>query len=614
MNIKNFFTDWSERKSNIVVLLIIATAFLVMLSVSLEESATFDESAHIPAGYSYVKYLDYRLNPEHPPLVKVLAGLPLLFMNLNFPDKSVAWTTEANGQWEVGKLFLHESGNDTDAIVAWARVGPMILTLLLILLTYIWSKELLGRGWALLPTIIIGFSPNIIAHGHYVTTDIGATLGITASIYFFVNHLLNPSKRNLIYAGVTFGIAELMKFSAVLLIPYFILLICIFATLETKLNWREAFRKLLSQTRSLFLIFLIGLGIIYSTYFVLTINYPIGKQVSDTEEILQSFSGGKTPDGEKCGAIRCLAEIDIFMASHEATRPLAQYFLGMLEAGQRSAFGNAVYFFGELKNSGGPFYFPFVFLTKEPVTGVLLIMLAIAFWFRRYFSEIHGKINSLRDYLMTHFAEFSMFLFALIYILYSLKSPLNIGLRHLLPIFPIIYILSVASFKSWFKESKFNYKYKIVLMLLIFGIYVEDNVSAYPFYTSYFGDIIQTNNGWKYVTDSNYDWGQDLKRLQSFVESPTNGDTIDKIAVDYFGGGSPKYYLGDKYVNWYSAKGTPLESEVKWLAVSINTLQGAKARISDGLTRNEEDEYRWLQNYEKPYARAGKSIFIYKLQ
>ena len=139
--------------------LMVLVSFALMLSASLQESATMDELAHIPAGYGYVKYLDYRLNPEHPPLVKALAALPLLFQKLNFPTDKSAWQKEINGQWEAGTQFLYESGNNANKIIQWSRLMPMLLTLLLIIFIYIWGKELMGRWWALLPAFLFPFPP-----------------------------------------------------------------------------------------------------------------------------------------------------------------------------------------------------------------------------------------------------------------------------------------------------------------------------------------------------------------------------------------------------------------------------------------------------------------------
>ncbi|MBI1838699.1 MAG: hypothetical protein HYR95_00105, partial [Candidatus Colwellbacteria bacterium] len=153
-----------------ILAVLMITSFSIMVSVSQKESAIMDELAHIPAGYSYVKYLDYRLNPEHPPLIKMLAGLPLLYLNPTFPLESSAWKTDVNGQWEAGTKFLYESGNNADTIIRWARLGPMLVTLVLIFFIYLWSKELMGSWWALLPAGLFALSPTVLAHGHYVTT------------------------------------------------------------------------------------------------------------------------------------------------------------------------------------------------------------------------------------------------------------------------------------------------------------------------------------------------------------------------------------------------------------------------------------------------------------
>src|SRR3989344_5731594 len=184
----------------LLFLVILGGSAFLSVGASLQESAIMDELAHIPAGYGYVRYLDYRLNPEHPPLVKALAALPLIFQNsfgsaqdkLNFPTNKDSWQSDVNGQWSAGSQFLYESGNDADKIIQWSRLGPIILTLLLIIFIYLWAKELIGRWWALLPTFLFALSPTVLAHGHYVTTDLGAAFGIFIATYYFIKFFLHP--------------------------------------------------------------------------------------------------------------------------------------------------------------------------------------------------------------------------------------------------------------------------------------------------------------------------------------------------------------------------------------------------------------------------------------
>src|SRR5579864_4975744 len=108
---------FSARTALFVLLLICTASFALMVWASHTDSAIDDELAHIPAGYGYVHNLDYRLNPEHPPLVKALAMLPVLFLNPTFPTDASAWQNEINAQWTMGSLFLYQSGNDANAII-----------------------------------------------------------------------------------------------------------------------------------------------------------------------------------------------------------------------------------------------------------------------------------------------------------------------------------------------------------------------------------------------------------------------------------------------------------------------------------------------------------------
>ncbi len=619
------------------------SVFGLMLNASRQESAIMDELAHIPAGYGYVKYLDFRLNPEHPPLVKAIAAIPLLFQNLKFPTDSSAWQKEVNGQWQAGAQFLYESGNNADQIIGWARLGPMLLTILLLIFIYIWAKELIGRWWALLPAFLFGLSPTVLAHGHYVTTDIGAALGIFLASYYFIKFLLKSNRNNLIFAGLAFGVSQLMKFSAVLLIPFFGIMLIFFCLSKTR-NILEFLKIFVRYILYLILIFLIGYILVYIIYFIFTINYPIEKQQADTKFILASFAEGPDPNWETCQLNsgislarrgRCLANINIWMAGSKILRPLGEYMLGVMMVFQRSAGGNTSYFLGQVSASGWWYYFPVVFGLKESIPSLILIALALLLSIWKISKSIKYQVSSIKrkflDYLVIHFAEFSMLAFVIFYWAYSIQSPLNIGVRHILPTLPFIYILTASGIKKWVCDGKYpvfqmslkrilgaaiNFlkmfiKGGLIAILLIW--YLTETLLASPYFLSYFNEFGGgIYGGYKYVTDSNYDWGQDLKRLKNFVDEKN----IDKIGVDYFGGGNLKYYLGDKVEPWWSARGNPKNSGIQWLAVSINSLQGALAELAPGQKRNPQDEYSWLKQIKNPYQpdfKAGTSIFIYKL-
>lgn len=640
-----------------VLVLVMVVSFGLMFQASRTDSAIMDELAHIPAGYGYVHNLDYRLNPEHPPLVKALAMLPVLFLNPVFPTQSDAWQNQVNAQWDMGAQFLYQSGNDADAIIQTARIFPMIITLLVILFIYLLARRLMGNWWALLPAALFGLDPTVLAQGHYVTTDVGAAFGILFATYFFVKYAESPTTRHLWYAGLSFGVAQALKFSTPLLVPLFIFLAFMlwvrtvymeWGSTEARRRFKTFFMRGLTWVWRLVLIFAIGyVCIVYPLYFLFTINYPIAKQVSDTSFILGSFAGGAPAAGAHCSGLRCLASLDIWMAHNPVLRPFAQYMLGILMVIQRVDGGNTIYFMGHVVGSGGWTYFPLLFLLKEPIPTLIIVLVALvlALWWmiRRDPHDGRGRMRRIFDYLGVNFAEFAMASFVVLYWGYSVQSTLNIGLRHLMPTIPFIFILAAGVWKKWItnihiplggitlatmgaaiRSTARSFAYSaikyVVLVLLLLWLLLETFVAA-PYFLSYFNELGGgVWNGYHYVTDSNYDWGQDLLRLQTFLAAHPE---VDKIAVDYFGGGNPHYYLGAKEVDWSSSKGNPADQGIHWLAVSVNTLEGAIQPLEQNQVRNASDTYSWLTalrppapgmgNVPAPDYRAGTSIFIYHL-
>lgn len=578
----------------LATILIIIMLVVAVLSLR-QESAIMDEVAHIPAGYSYLTQRDYRLNPEHPPLLKDLSAIPLLFVkNINFPDQLYSWTTKVNGQWDFGFNFLYNSGNDADKIIFWSRLPMLLLLIALGFFIYRWTKKLYGKWPALLATFLFAFAPTFIAHGRYVTTDVGAAFGFFVAIYFFIKWLQEPNKKNLILAGIFFGIAQLIKFSLFILIPYFGLLLIIWIIVKRK--------PLIKYILKFLLILIIGCILIYPVYLFHISNYPEARQISDTE-----FHSSHFP-------FKPIRKPLVWMSQQSLLRPYAQYFLGLFMVFQRATGGNTTYFLGEVTNKGWHSYFPIVYLIKTPFTLHILTILALLllawqikkpFW-KKIFSRL---IKSIRN----HFPEWAMLIFLAVYWAVSIKSNLNIGVRHILPTFPFVYILISGQIKRLFDYIKkleprpgkylilIGWNVLIITCLVLYGL---SSLSIFPFYLTHFNELVgKSENGYKYVTDSNLDWGQDLKRLAKWVDE----QEIEKIKVDYFGGATVEYYLGDKYQEWHGDwNPTGLKG---WLAISATFLQQGRAIPTKGWQQS-TDYYMWLNQYE-PVKVIGNSIFVF---
>ncbi len=578
----------SKKGINIIAALLLLFMLIVSILSMKGDSLTMDELAHIPSGYGYMHEQDYRLNPEHPPLLKDLSAVPLLLMDLEFDKQFQAWKEDVNGQWSMGWKFIFGSNNPTEKMIFWSRI-PMIL-ILLIFGYYIfrWTKGLFGPTTGLLSLFLFSFSPTFIAHGRYVTTDVGAAAAFFIATYYFIRWLKNPKKKNLIIAGIVFGIAQLVKFSLFILVPFLGLILLIWIIVSKKRFWKYVWKFIL--------IIIIGYLVIFPIYQYHVLNYPPEKQVSDTQHILESHS------------IPPLANSIIWMADKPILRAYSQYSLGLLMVFQRTAGGNTTFFLGEVSSTAWPLYFPIVYIIKTPLALHLLTIIALLFL--AWQIKPRKYIQKLFPHIKKYFAEYAMLVFLAVYWTLSIKSNLNIGVRHVLPTFPFTYILISGQIKrisERIKRKKIAVGFYLLLTILL-GWYAFSSLSIFPYYLTYFNELAGgAKNGYKYVTDSNLDWGQDLKRLNKWAESKG----IEKIKVDYFGGSDVNYYLGDKYEEWHSDY-SPQKAKNSYLAVSATFLQQSRAIPTKGFDEP-TDRYMWLYRYE-PVAVIGNSIFVYYIQ
>lgn len=610
-----------NKKVGILAAVIITAAVVLAVTSSWNDSLVVDEVPHIGAGYSYLEKGDMRLNPEHPPLAKDLAGTPLLFLNLKqdaFNTKF--WQTDVNGQWEFGRRLIFNSGNDADQIKHFARLPILLFFVLSAILLFKWALKLYGNAGAIIALVLFSFSSTVIAHSRFVTTDMAALFGVLLATYFFINYLKNPTTKNLVIAGLVFGVALLCKFSTVLLVPFFLLLALIYPHTKREqvlsaLNSdgsrsgvgvnpaRERWKTILFTL----LIFVIGTVIVlWPTYYLQIRNFPPEKQQQETEYILTSvYRQISTP----------LALV-IKASGEPILRPLAHYGLGLLRVLHQNVEPHNVFFLGDVLFRGSHLYFPVVYFLKEPLPFWGLVITALLFLAWQFRKPMAGWSRGLKDFLRNHFEESAMLLWLVIYWATSINSSLNIGVRHLLPTYPFAILLVSGQIVKIVKKAKenFNFKSKALIFTVFFLLswYVVENIKVYPLYLTYFNQAAGgPSGGYRYVTDSNLDWGQDLIRFSDWVKE----NNISKIELDYFGWADQSYYLGSHF-DWLW-RGKYLDAEDfkarnksdGWLAISVTYLQETQGPIEYPQYPN----YLWLKSYQ-PVTIIGHSIFVYHIQ
>lgn len=576
-------------------------------------SAIVDEVAHIPAGYSYLHYGDYRLNPEHPPLIKDLAGLPLQFMHLKFPDDEPSWTTDVNGQWEAGWNFIYHLGNDANSILFWSRLPILLLAIAFGGFLYWFARRTWGTGVALLALFFYAFSPNLLAHSSLVTTDLGASVFIFLGIVAFARFMRNPSGNNLILLSLALAGAQVAKFSSVLLYP-FLGLVSLGVVMWAK-NPKSPFQRFKLYTCGF--IAASGLSVIWIWIFYIPHTWNMPEAVQDR------LIDGSLPAEN----IRGIAHFLMSINDVSVMKPLVQYLLGLTMVFGRVAGGNVTYFNGQVTNQSFHSYFPELFVLKTQVALLIISLAVTAFVLWRFFAKKPFKPSKqFADHFRTHVLEWTLGGFAAFYFLVSVSGNLNLGIRHILPVYvPIFVLVSIATVRMmrWVMKKNWH-KYAGLAFAALLVWYAGSTVAAHPYYIPYFNELIGgSKNADKYFTDSSVDWGQDLRRLKTYVDDHSE---INHIAVDYFGGGVPAYYFCQRkyddhgrliataagydcsnsvFEDWHSEYG---KYTGQYIAVSETFLENDKWYSE----LNGTDGYQYLRDM-KPIAKIGYSIYLYKL-
>lgn len=556
----------------IFALIILLTMFTIAIFSSIGDSGTVDEVAHIPSGYSYDKYHDYRLNPEHPPLAKALAAVPLTFIHLNGLKSD--WSWESINQWESGWYFLYEAGNNPRTIFFWSRLPMILLMLGLGIFLFKWATELYGRKIGLLVLLLFAFYPDVIAHGRLVTTDIAAAFGYVIAIYAFDKMLTKKTFASLLWAALAFAIAQLLKFSAFLLFAIFLIMIIVRAFIdrsEEKKFWPNFWQYF----KSYFWVCALSLVAVVLVYIPFVWNTPAGIEHKVIEMNL-------TTDARTLPTRNFLHMFE----NNPFTRAIGHYLLGIKLVISRVEGGNATFIMGHLSDKSISWYFPMAWLLKTPIPVIILFAWSII-------TAIVFRTKDKKDI----WQNWLILTPIVVYWAFTLKGSLNIGIRHLMPTIPFVLLFIGKQMQRYISKPYWTTQ---AIAIFVLGLWlVIDTVSYYPQYIAYFNNFVPRDQRYKYLTDSSLDWGQDLLRLKDYIDD----NNITSIKVDYFGGSVPEYYIPESE-DWHSSYGPT----TGWIAISATYYQSSKLYGP----KEGKWSYQWLDSY-KPTAEIGGSILVFHI-
>ncbi len=569
------------------VALLLGAYYALALGGAWHKSLAFDETAHITAGYSYWTTDDYRLQPENGNLPQRWAALPLLEPAAGVKDPlqpespvllvrgryrldylgSASWPY--SDVWGIGKRLFFQEGNPADSMLRQSRAAIAVLGVLTGLVVFFWSRQLFGTLGGLISVALFAFSPTVLAHGALATSDMAAALFLTASLWCVWRLLHEVTWQGVALGCVALGGLFLSKFSAPLVAlvaaPLLVVRLLNPAPLPVRLAGSRELRgrwRQLAMVAGLAAVHAVAVWALVWAAYGFRYSAFTGPSAADARFlpggwpwVFSLLSPGTSWAGwalQWATDRHLLPEAYLFGFAHS-----------LIFSMQRSAF-----LLGHYGSEGWAWFFPYAFLVKTSLWELAALALALAAvvwtWRTRGADldqagpavasdggrapQLGGAGAQRGGFLAALYRTAPLWSMLVIYWAVLIASRLNIGHRHLLPTYPIIFILGGAG-AYWFGHgrsgapSRGSRVGQGLTGLVLAGLVLE-TLWTFPNYLAYFNPLIGARtNAYKHLVDSSLDWGQDLPGLESWLRGHGLADQArTPVYLSYFGTSDPGYY------------------------------------------------------------------------
>jgi hypothetical protein len=594
------------------------------VSATINLGVTGDETVHLTGGYSYWRLNDYRLHPENGNLPQRWAALPLLISNPTLDPASRPELWRASDAWQIGQNFFFESGNSIDYALFCARTMAVTWSVATGLLVFFWSRRLWGELGALFSLVLYVVSPTTLAHGSLVTSDMCAAFWLLAATGAWWRLTERITFSRLVVSLASVGFAVVAKFSSILLVPTFaaIALWRLFKPGASIVVFGGRTR-LRGTLRSKFVLLGVAAGAhLFAAWGIVWafFGFRYSAFASDmpvANDFFASFASILPAEG--IGRWMFLQATEYQVLPEAFIQGLAYVFYA---ARERPAF-----LAGEYGSTGWWWFFPFAFFVKSSITELIVSLslpaIAVFAWLRNR----AGLLNRVQPLV-------PLLAFAGIYLGASIFSHLNIGQRHILPLYPVLFILGgsligkgkalVAGAQSRFEKGESAHSAyagsmrrwsglsitelpvgvrglglaKIIVLIILMGAAVFESARVRPDFLAYFNHLAGgPANGWRLLGDSSLDWGQNLPRLAAWLRVHRTGD--ERVYLSNFGADDPFYRgIGPIELSPYYSFGR----ELRWeglregiYCIGASMLQDASSPYRGAWTQQREAHYQQLR-------------------
>jgi len=551
-----------------------------MIGAMRQESATVDETSYLGAGFCYFQTDSYRFMVGHPVLSQIIASYPIRFFNLHETPSLTAlkdgkvlmpyacrWSGAVGSTQELfpngpdfyhwpppesqwfGQYLIYDPANDAETVLFWTRFTQVLVTLAVGLVVFFWTKQLAGATAGLLATILWIANPVVLGYGHLVLSDMSVTLLLTVTVCLYARFLQQPSLVWAVVVGASVGLSLTMKFTALSLVPIFVVVTAFYWWYE-----RRGKPATMYWGRRQFGWHVIAISV-SAWAVVLLVYFP-------------HWSPAPAISAERAAALGVpgwFQTLRPILLPRDFFKELAVMVAHIREGGDS-------YLLGKWTRTGWWYYYVFGMAFKSPIPLLVLVL--------------GGGIRACRLWWKCLFGELVPWVAAGVYLCFSMTSKINIGIRHVLPVYALLAVAAASQLVS------LRQRWRVGVGILCAWLWLA-SVFAYPFYIQYFNELVGgPADGYKYLIDSNFDWGQDAKRLKAFLDE----HGIRHIYLDYFGtqAAIAYYKIPNTRVNGQQAH----QISEGYLVVSASQLV--------------RPEWAWLREAHQPVARVAYTTFVYR--
>lgn len=539
------------------------------------KSVTIDEIMYIAAGYHHLHTGDFSFNQTNPPLMKMVSAAPLRLLGLRPPKvEQVDGQSKQVRDWHASRQFMYENTVSADRILFIARLPIVAISVMLGLLVWRWTFEIYGPSAAALAQCLYCFSPNILAHSRLATQDLGLAAVVFAALFCFWKYLSHSRIMYLLASSFLIGCGLTIKTPVILALGG-MGIYGVFKFLQNKDAFLHPWLPFVGRASTLHprlgqLVSLAMICVLFAVVAIGSVNLVYGFQ-------------------------------DVYLANVKGVPcPLPAAFAQALrfQDGLKNA-PSSVYFAGSYYSPGLWYKHVVAFFIKTPLPSLILIGLACGFLVRR------RRWDS--EWLLLGTA-------AVFVVAFSFLSNIGGSLRYILAVYPLLFTIAGALLADYWRPNRL----RLATIGGLVACYLLASVSIYPHYLANFNSLVGgPSQGYRWLSDSDLDWGQDLKSLGDYLRA----NSIEKIHLAYFGSADARYYgidydylpsvglaprEGDEQW-WYESREQAFERPQGKLAISATLLTAGRNWMSPF-----REQYAWLR-HEEPIDKVGHSILIYDI-